>query len=305
MAWLSGAAGAGGTGGGRRAAAASTWFPGEMAKTRRLIRENLPLVGLVIEVADARAPRAMRHPGLKGLVPGRPVLTVLGKADLADPSVTRRWVEFLGRTSPSGDGVAVFSGGRGREVRAIAGLARELGRARSPRAPVRAMVVGLPNVGKSTLINRLCGRASARTGDRPGVTRGKQWLRAGDGLELLDLPGILVPGRLPDPVALRLALLGILPDHAFEVTRVALFALDLLAEAHRLPAELCRGEESAAFGLLERFAEVRGHVRSGGRPDLERAAAALVRDFREGRFGRFSLERPPDDAGRGAPVHAG
>jgi ribosome biogenesis GTPase A len=275
-----------------------------MTKTRRLIRENLPLVGLVIEVADARAPRATRHPGLKGLVGGRPVLTVLGKADLAEPSVTRRWVEFLGRTLPSGDGVAVFSGGRGREVRTIAGLARELGRTRSPRAPVRAMVVGLPNVGKSTLINRLCGRASARTGDRPGVTRGKQWLRAGDGLELLDLPGILVPGRLAEPVALRLALLGVLPEHAFEVTQVALLALDLLTEAGRLPAELRHGEESAAPGLLERFAEVRGHLRSGGRPDLERAAAAVVREFREGRFGGFSLERPPDDRERGTPVHA-
>jgi ribosome biogenesis GTPase A len=261
-----------------------------MARTRRLIRDNLSLVSLVIEVADARAPRATRHPNLASLVPGRPILTVLGKADLADPSATRAWVAHLRDSGRPEDSATPFSSEEARDAREIAKLALAIGRKRAGMSSQRAMVVGLPNVGKSTLINRLVGRASARTGDRPGITRGKQWIVALEGLGLLDLPGILVPGRLADRIALTLALLGILPAQAFDAITVAEHALAVLAEHGRLPAELT-GEGTADDALI-RYARGRGHLLSGGVPDLERAAVALVGAFREGRFGRLTLERP-------------
>jgi ribosome biogenesis GTPase A len=302
----------------RVAGSAETWFPGQMARTRRLVGENLSLVGLVIEVADARAPRASRHPGLERLTPGRPILTVLGKADLADPEMTHRWVAYLRERSRPGDGVSVFSESSREDAREVRRLAAMAGRRRSRAGTVRAMVMGLPNVGKSTLINRLVGRASARVGDRPGITRGKQWLDAGDELELLDLPGILVPGRLPVRVFHLLSILGILPPQAFDPSEVAALVLGLLEEAGHLPTELvtgigspaipgeppegadahCDGEDTDAdqerrlAGLLARWAGLRGHLRGGGGFDLERAGVALLGAFRDGRFGRMTLEGP-------------
>jgi len=306
----------GGDSGERPAGKGATWFPGEMARTRRLIRENLPLTRLVIEVADARAPRASRYPGLHRLVPGRPILTVLAKADLADPAVTRLWLEWLeNRVGPAGEGVAdpsrgaatAFSAAAPGSVRALGRLVGELGRRSGRPGPVRAVVVGLPNVGKSTLINRLAGRSSARTGDRPGITRGKQWIRTREGFELCDFPGILVPGRLPRAGALILAVLGILPGEAFEMLEVAELVLRVLAGKGALPPEIAgvapaQERETAVRRpsgtpepgeLLARYALARGHLRAGGLPDLDRAALALVRSFREGRFGRVSLEVPP------------
>ncbi len=292
--------------GGSRATG-SGWYPGEMARTRRLIRENLPLVGLVIEVADARAPRATRHPDLRRLTPGRPILTVLSKADLADPGATRRWLDALSRDSGPERAAVAFAAGSRAPAREVLRLAPELARTRGPRSPVRAMVVGLPNVGKSTLINRLVGRAAAGTGDRPGVTRGKQWLRAGEGLELLDLPGILVPGSVPRRAGLLLALLGVLPDHAYDSLEVARWALDLLERADRLPPEVgpADGEEGSGDpnlgvrdDLLARYALARGHLKAGGLPDLERAARSLIGALRLGRLGRLTYEFPGDDPGK-------
>ncbi len=307
----------------RVASGASSWFPGQMARTRRLIRENLSLVGLVIEVADARAPRATRHPGLDKLVPGRPILTVLAKSDLADPEATARWERWLSEHGRPGDAAVRFAEGNRAAVRDVERLAVSLGRKRAGSASVRAMVVGLPNVGKSTLINRFVGRSSAATGNRPGITRGKQWVRAGSGLDFLDLPGILVPGRLPTRVALRLALLGILPPQAFDAAEVACHALAVLEAAGRLPEELAGAGPGAPDGpapeaavtaapggaatryaaMLDRYAVARGHLRAGGQPDIERAAVALVVAFREGRFGRITLEQPgesrPGDPGTG------
>jgi len=288
------------------------WFPGQMARTRRLINENLPLVNVVVEVADARAPRATRHPGLGRLVRDRPILTVLAKADLAEPRETSRWVSALSRGQPGAAAVA-FERDRPDTVRAVRRLALELAGRRGPaRSPLRAMVVGLPNVGKSTLINCLAGRAAARTGDRPGLTVGKQWLKAEGGVRtddfparpnqpagrelwLLDLPGVLVPGRLDPGLATVLAVLGILPPEAYDPVRTALDALDMLVRTGRLPAGLrADGEPFDGAGFLERYAARRGCLLPGGRPDLERAAVALLTALRDGRFGPLTLESPEE-----------
>jgi len=274
----------------------TTWYPGIMARTRRLIRENLAVVDVVVELADARLPRSSRDPGLEGLLRGKPRLAVLNKADLADPRMTRRWVSWL---TARGERVMAFSATAGAGPSKLLGNLWAFGGRRRPGRSLRVMVVGTPNVGKSSLLNRLAGRASAATGDRPGVTRGKQWITLAPGLELLDLPGVLPPRSLANEGGYGLAAVGIVPEGTYDPGAVAVWLLEWLASRPSGRQGLCAtyGDElladAAPHTLLEMVGRARGCLAPGGKIDRERAAAAVVKDFRDGRLGRHTLESPP------------
>jgi len=270
------------------------WFPGHMNRARREIGRAMRETDVVVEVLDARLPRASANPMLRELRRDLPCLAVLNKADLADPVVTDAWLEALER-NPARRAVAV-SAERPRDLRAVASRARELapGRGR-PGRRVRLLVVGIPNVGKSTLINGLAGRRIARVEDRPAVTRQAQPVHLEGGLSLVDTPGVLWP-KLDDPEgALCLAASGAIRDAVLEVESVARFAIDLLRR--RYPGRLAERygvderEVDPAVGLAG-IARRRGCLSKGGALDLERAAEIVLRELRGGALGRVSLEEP-------------
>ena len=274
------------------------WYPGHMAKSRRLLSDQLRSVDAVIELCDARAPMATRNPDLQRLTRGKSRILVLNKADLADDTQTARWLE---RFRASGLTALRFNanGGRVKEIlRQIQEASRpalERYAARGVRKTVRFMVIGIPNVGKSTFINRLHGSAIVKAGDRPGVTRANQWVRIAPFLELLDTPGMLPP-RLDDQEAARkLAFLGSIRDQIMDTEELAgalmaqLCRLDreALAARYKLPEDT----QAAPEALLEAACRGRGWLLSGGRLDTARAAALVLDEFRGGKIGKITLER--------------
>ena len=267
------------------------WFPGHMKKAERMMQENLKLVDVVCEIADARIPYASRNPDLDSIISGRkPRLLILNRSDQADPSVTALWREFYrsnGELFMECDAVS----GRG-----LKGFSRTLRQIRPKQGPIRAMIAGVPNVGKSTFINRVCRRKTTRTSDKPGVTRGKQWVTVDDQLELLDTPGILWP-KFDDPaVGERLAMTGAIRDEVIDTEDLAAKLLitlraqypDSLRERYGIELQ----PEEPGWVLLEACARKRGFLVSGGQVDTERMAAALLDEFRGGKLGRISLEKP-------------
>lgn len=280
------------------------WYPGHMAKARRELQSRLKLVDVVLEVIDARIPDTSRHPRLVAGERSLPRVLLLSKADLADETLTNVWLEFfrsLGLPALAAD----LRGGRW--VRHARRLLRTAARAagRAPRT-ARVLVAGLPNVGKSTAINSLAGRYKASTGGRPGVTRALQWLSGGPGLELLDSPGVLWPEKTSGVAAVHLAATGAVPETAYDSVTVAEALLQLLLE--RFPEAVAGryGDDVGCDGsdALRRVAVRRGCLLPGGQPDLERAAAVVLSDFRVGRLGRLTLESPPgmDDEAGGDPA---
>ena len=279
------------------------WYPGHMKKTGALIQENLKLVDLVVEVIDARVPVSSRNPMLGTLIRDKRRVVVLNKIDLADAGETERWAEAL--KSPQG---AVFSmnaasgAGAAQLLKWLRRLQEEKNKERQRQKPLRLMVVGVPNVGKSSLINRLVGKKSAPTGDKPGVTKGKQWLHLEGGLQLLDMPGILWP-KFEDPtVGLHLAFCGIIKDEIMDLTELAMKLLlflraeypGLLATRYKLSeSETTVGE---ALDTMEAIGRKRGFLLSGGRIDYARTARALLDEFRTGVVGKITIERTRDIA---------
>ena len=278
------------------------WFPGHMAKTRRLLREDLSLVDCVVEVLDARIPLSSRNPELESLRGSRPGVLLLGKSDLADRDATRRWVDY-----EAGRGYAALAA----DCKSDRGLAELLPLVRHLLAekiarraaggmaghPIRLMVAGIPNSGKSSLINRLAGARHVKAENRPGVTRVRQWISLPGGIELLDTPGILWP-KIDDPaVGEKLALVGAIKDDVFDGETLAARLLEILApeypEALADRFGLHAPLPKEGFALLEQAARCRGMLISGGEADTGRAAAAVLNEFRAGRFGRISLEHPP------------
>ncbi|MGQ9780124.1 MAG: ribosome biogenesis GTPase YlqF [Bacillota bacterium] len=265
-----------------------SYFPGHMAKARRRLRELLPVLDLGIVVLDARIPRASLGQGLAELMPGRPLVYALNKADLADPEKTARWQEHL-------EAAVAVDARTGAGVAELLALCLERGcRPRKYERPVRLAVLGIPNVGKSSLLNRFAGRRAAAVGDKPGVTRAPQWIKAHRGLEILDLPGILAP-RLGDPeVVFLLALVAAIKDELVGREKLAREAVALLER--RYPGCLAArygvtpvGDPEADLAAIGR---ARGCLLPGGRVDLERTAALLLTDLRAGRLGRFTFEDP-------------
>jgi len=276
------------------------WFPGHMKKAERMIAEMIRLVDAVCELRDARIPTSSRNPDVDELTAGKPRLVILNRADQADPAATSLWRERL-RTQ----GVAVLEtdSRSGRGVKGFAPaiktlLAEELARreARGQGGRVqRVMVLGIPNVGKSSFINRLAGRRAAEAGDRPGVTRGRQWISVGQGLELLDTPGILWPRFETPEEGLALAWTGAIRDDVLDVELVASRLLERLRELY--PAALHERygldiDDAPGWELLERCAKRRGFLVSRGEFDTERMSRVLLDEFRAGKLGRITLERP-------------
>ena len=285
------------------------WFPGHMAKTRRKIRESLSLVDMVVEVLDARIPYSSRNPELPELTAGRPRMVVLNKADMADETTTRAWiaafrqqgVKAIAVDSKSGQGIAVFVPAM-RETLADK-LAVWEAKGMGGR-PLRAMVAGIPNVGKSSLINRLARGGKAKVEDRPGVTRNNQWFVIADGAQLLDTPGVLWPKFEDQKVARRLAYTGAIRDQILDCEELACRLLvllgrdypDLLRERYKLDEADLEEAGSDGWELLQRIGRRRGMLAAGGEIDTERAAVMLLDEFRGAKIGRITLERPGEQA---------
>ena len=279
------------------------WYPGHMTKTRRMIGENLKFVDVVAEIIDARIPIASRNPDIDELVGSKPRVVVLHRADPADPAATQAWeahfraqgMAVLTCGADSGAGGKQFSRGRRGALREQIAKWREKGQV---GRPVRAMVVGIPNVGKSTFINKVAKKKSAKASDRPGVTRGKQWITVDQGLELLDTPGILWPKFEDETIGLHLAFTGAVRDAIMDVETLACHLIELLAQRkpEALTARFKIVPEAGMSGwdLLEAGGRKRGFLISGGEVDLERMANILLDEFRGGKLGRITLELPQD-----------
>ncbi len=276
------------------------WYPGHMAKARRILKEDLKLVDAVIEVVDARIPYSSRNPDLKGMIGSKPLLVVLNKADLADPDITTLWEKHI---KSMGSEVIPVDSVRGAGVSKIVPAIKKMvqpktislgSSKRLPRAP-RCMIVGIPNVGKSYLINRLSGRKSAKAENKPGVTKGRQWIRVTE-IELLDTPGILWP-KFEDPkVGYHLAVTGAVKEQVYDLEAVAWQLAIWLQKNHpgileeRYDIDLQENCEPQT--IMESIGKSRGFVLQGGKVDLYKAAVLLLKEFRGGLLGRFTLEEP-------------
>ena len=270
-----------------------SWFPGHMTKTKRMIASELPHMDAVCEILDARIPLSSRNPDVDDLTAGKPRLIVLNRADQADPAQTRRWSQYF-----RAKGWAVLEanakGGVGPEK--FAAAVRELLRV---GRVVRVMVLGIPNVGKSTFINKVAKRKTAKAEDRPGVTRSKQWVPVDATLELLDTPGILWP-KFDDPeVGKRLAFTGAVKDDVLDIEELACYLMDYLAahyadvltERYKITVE----DGDSGYDLLEKAGRKRGFLMRGAQVDTERMARILLDEFRAGKLGRFTLETVPTE----------
>lgn len=269
-----------------------SWFPGHMAKARRQIASGLGLVDAVIEVVDARAPASSRNPDLQDMIERRPRLIVATKADLAAQAATRAWIR---RWREEGN-AAVAVDLRETESRKL--LQAQLGRLkpRGGSSRLKVMIVGTPNVGKSTLINRLSGRSPSRTGARPGVTRGQQWIHIPGGVHLLDTPGLMWPKLESAIVGLRLAWIGCIGENAYDAEPTAEALANYLGkEEPLLLAERYGVDATSEADLLQAIGRRRGMLQAGGVVDRLRTAEMLLNEFRSGRLGRITLELPSSE----------
>ena len=276
------------------------WYPGHMTKTRRQIEADLKQVDAVCEIVDARIPIASRNPDIDAICGNKPRVIVLNRMDLADPEATKRWTEYF---KNKGMAVVVTDCKTRKGINSFTPAARyacrekiERDAARGMNRPLRIMVVGIPNVGKSTLINQISGRKGAKAENRPGVTRGKQWVTVDNGLILLDTPGILWP-KFEDPhVGMMLAYTGAVKDGILDIEELACRLINLLherypealKERYKLEAE----PGTPGYELLEMAGRKRGFLISGGEINTERMAKVLVDEYRSGKLGRFTLEVP-------------
>lgn len=287
------------------------WFPGHMTKAQRMIEENMKLVDAVCEIIDARIPYSSRNPDIDRLSGTKPRLVILNRVDQADPKVTALWRNYfkscglpvLETDSKTGKGVNGFSDA----IRSVLKEKLESNAAKGQASrPIRAMILGIPNVGKSTFINKVAKRKAAKASDKPGVTRGKQWITIDQGLELLDTPGILWPRFDSQAVGECLAYTGAIRDEIID--RETLCANLMLKLRELYPDNIEQrykffpSPEATGFELLEEAAKKRGFLISKGEYDLERMSAILLDEFRDGRLGRISLERPETEGSHDEPV---
>ena len=279
------------------------WFPGHMTKTLRQISEQLKLIDLVIEIADARIPMSSRNPELDTMARGRSRIIVLGKIDLADPEATKAWMDYYRR-----QGILPYACDlrNNKSLASLMPLIREACAGKIARdrrkgimnRPIRAMVAGIPNVGKSTFINSFSGSRSLKTGNKPGVTKGRQWIRINSEVELMDTPGLLWPRFEDQTVGEKIALIGSMPDDILNREELALDLIRVLetTSTGKLKARYEVPEDENFAAVLEGIALRRGCLKKGGEPDTEKAAGVLLDDFRSGRIGRITLDACPEEA---------
>ncbi len=281
------------------------WYPGHMKKARQLVEENLKLVDVVVELLDARIPISSANPMLREIIEGKPRIVALNKMDLADEKATKRWLTYF-----RGQGLfaAALDSATGKGIRELLALIAKAARYKTEKLlakgvaarKARVMILGIPNVGKSSLINRLAGAAKAKTADKPGVTRAKQWIRIGAEADLLDTPGILWPKFEDKEVGLKLAFTGAVNDEIYDMESVARLLLEILLRDY--PERL---QERFKFKqimpqnvdeLMEMIGRKRGCLLKGGRIDMEKVHHILLSEFRMGKFGKISLDVPPEDS---------
>ena len=277
------------------------WYPGHMTKAKRMMQENIKLIDLIIELVDARIPMSSRNPDIDELGKGKSRIILLNKSDLADAGLNQEWESFF---KEKGYFVQQLNAKTGAGIKNIQALVQESCKDKIERdrkrgiinRPVRAMVVGIPNVGKSTFINSFAGKACAKTGNKPGVTKGKQWIRLNKNLELLDTPGILWPKFEDQKIGERLALIGSINDEILHVDELAVALirnlknsyLDLLEKRYDITID------EDAYDTLKKIAIARKCLQKGELPDVDRASSMLLEDFRSGKLGRITLERPEE-----------
>ncbi|MBQ9913736.1 MAG: ribosome biogenesis GTPase YlqF [Clostridia bacterium] len=281
------------------------WFPGHMAKTRRLIKESLPMVDAVTELLDARIPVSSRNPELDGLTNKKPRIVLLNKCDMADDNITRQWIEYFREQGQYALPVDCRSG-KGLNkyhdlVRTVlADKIRSNEEKGMPGKPLRMMVVGIPNTGKSSFINRMAGKNRAKVADKPGVTRQNQWFAIGGGIELLDTPGVLWP-KFDDPVVGdRLAFIGSVKDEVLDSETMAVRLIEVLRDGYedKLTSRFKLKNigdihEAMPWEILEEIGRERGMLIRGGEVNTERASVMLLDEYRGGKMGKISFERPP------------
>lgn len=286
------------------------WYPGHMTKAIRMMQENIKLIDIIIEITDARIPASGRNPDIDELGKNKFRLIILNKADLADPAITKRWKEYYQK---QGYFVMEMNSKTGNEAGKVKELIQSACAEKIEKdkkrgivgRPIRAMVAGIPNVGKSTFINKLAGKASAKTGNKPGVTKGKQWISLGKNLQLLDTPGILWPKFEDQTVGLHLAFIGSMNDENIDTDELACELIKILkqyypnaiSEKYNITDEqidelMEEQYQTPASAVLSAIAINRKCFKQGATPDISRASALLLDDFRNGRLGRLSLERP-------------
>lgn len=275
------------------------WYPGHMTKAKRAMQEDLKLIDVIIELVDSRVPYSSKNPDIDQMANGKSRILLMNKYDLADTNVTDEWIKYY---EDKGYFVVKVNSKSGSGVKAVHEVIQKACRDKIERdrrrgilnRPIRAMIVGIPNVGKSTFINSFAGKACTKTGNKPGVTRGKQWIRLNKSVELLDTPGILWPKFENQKVGLNLAFIGSIKDELYNIYELSLLLIKFLVEEYPdVIAEFYGIENSTdEVKLIESIAERRGCLKSGAQYDFDKAAKCLIDDFRQGKLGKISLERP-------------
>lgn len=277
------------------------WYPGHMTKAKRAMQEDLKLIDVIIELVDARVPYSSKNPDIEQMANGKSRIILMNKYDLADDACTKAWIDYY---EQKGYFVAKVNSKKGTGVKAVQEIIQKACQEKIERdrkrgilnRPIRAMIVGIPNVGKSTFINSFAKKACTKTGNKPGVTKGKQWIRLNKNVELLDTPGILWPKFEEQTVGLRLAFIGSIKDELFNIYELSILLLDYLGQHYPESVSSFYQIETAKDSAeqLELIAVRRGCIKAGGAYDVDKAAKCLVDDFRAGRLGRISLEQPEE-----------
>ena len=275
------------------------WYPGHMTKAKRMMEEDIKLIDLVIELVDARLPISSRNPDIDNLAKNKARLILLNKADLADERANNMWTEYF---KEKGFYVVKLDSRSGSGMKAINAIIEDACKEKRERdrkrgiinRPVRAMVVGIPNVGKSTFINSYAKKACTKTGNKPGVTKGKQWIKLGKGLELLDTPGILWPKFEDQQVGIKLAIAGSINDEILNISELSVELIKILKKDYpgRLAERYDIDENRSDIDILEDIAVKRGCLKKGNLVDIDKAADIVIDEFRGGKIGKISLERP-------------